>query len=380
MHKDSIDILVDYFLPGHKGGGVVRSVHSFLNQFSQDYSVTVITRDRDLGDDHAYPDVVSNQVNCQGAYNCYYVGPRFKQRFAYCLWLTHHCQGILYINSIFSWYYGILPLLLYKLAWIKPKKVIIAPRGELHDHALAQKSRKKNIFLKIAKLMRLHRYCIFQATTEIEYAAIRRIFPTAMIKVAREIYQEKTVAVTPQHKISGQLSMVWLSRIHPSKNVDTILRILNDMKGQIQLDIYGPVEDDDYWRQCQHLIAKLPENITVNYCGVAPAEKVSDIFASYDVFCFLTLGESFGYVILEALQAGCPVILSDKTPWQDIATCDAGMICSLHDSQCLIQQLTTFLHMDQPQLQYYRDSAIVYARAQLDSGEMIKQYQQLFGI
>jgi glycosyltransferase involved in cell wall biosynthesis len=35
----------------------------------------------------------------------------------------------------------------------------------------------------------------------------------------------------------------------------------------------------------------------------------------YDFFVLPTIGENFGYVFLEALAAGCPLITSDRTPW-----------------------------------------------------------------
>jgi glycosyltransferase involved in cell wall biosynthesis len=37
-----------------------------------------------------------------------------------------------------------------------------------------------------------------------------------------------------------------------------------------------------------------------------------------------TYNENFGYVILEALLAGCPVILSDQPPWRDLEARQVG--------------------------------------------------------
>ena len=51
----------------------------------------------------------------------------------------------------------------------------------------------------------------------------------------------------------------------------------------------------------------------------------------HHIFLFPTLGENYGHVIQEALSAGCPVILSDQTPWQDIKKYRVGHIFELNN-------------------------------------------------
>jgi glycosyltransferase involved in cell wall biosynthesis len=53
----------------------------------------------------------------------------------------------------------------------------------------------------------------------------------------------------------------------------------------------------------------------VQYRGPIAPDEVSNTFARYDLFVFPTQGENFGHVIFEALRAGTPVLLSDRTPW-----------------------------------------------------------------
>jgi glycosyltransferase involved in cell wall biosynthesis len=38
----------------------------------------------------------------------------------------------------------------------------------------------------------------------------------------------------------------------------------------------------------------------------------------YHFFILPTLGENFGHVFIEALAAGCPLIISDRTPWLNL--------------------------------------------------------------
>ncbi|KEF34226.1 hypothetical protein RDMS_08205 [Deinococcus sp. RL] len=67
----------------------------------------------------------------------------------------------------------------------------------------------------------------------------------------------------------------------------------------------------------------------MEYRGVAEHQRVREIFSSYDVFLFPTLGENYGHVIWEALAAGCPVVVSDQTSWQDFKAAGVGDVLPL---------------------------------------------------
>jgi len=94
--------------------------------------------------------------------------------------------------------------------------------------------------------------------------------------------------------------------------------MLKGLNGEVQFHIYGPMEDQSYWARCQKIITTLPGNIEVRYCGSVEHNHVNVVMREHDLFFFPTLGENFGHVILEALCAGCPVLISDQTPWRDL--------------------------------------------------------------
>jgi glycosyltransferase involved in cell wall biosynthesis len=45
---------------------------------------------------------------------------------------------------------------------------------------------------------------------------------------------------------------------------------------------------------------------------------------AYDLFFMPTRGENFGYALVEALIAGCPLLTSDQTPWTDLESKGVG--------------------------------------------------------
>ena len=75
----------------------------------------------------------------------------------------------------------------------------------------------------------------------------------------------------------------------------------------------------------------MPDNISVNYCGVLNYESINRAFLSNDVFLFPTLGENFGHVVFESMSAGCVPIISNKTPWQFPEDCGYIFECNSSD-------------------------------------------------
>ncbi|MDB2636874.1 glycosyltransferase, partial [Alphaproteobacteria bacterium] len=115
----------------------------------------------------------------------------------------------------------------------------------------------------------------------------------------------------------GPLRLIFLSRISPMKNLKFLLEVLTKINTKIEFSIYGPKSDSKYWQECFVLIQRLSSNIKIDIHGEILHKEVLSIFNKYDLFVFPTLGENFGHVIFESLQAGTPVLVSDKTPWLD---------------------------------------------------------------
>ncbi len=57
--------------------------------------------------------------------------------------------------------------------------------------------------------------------------------------------------------------------------------------------------------------------------------------------------ESFGYVIHEALAAGCPVLISDRTPWRDLEARGVGWDVDLNDVSDFTRVLQKCVDMDE---------------------------------
>ena len=81
------------------------------------------------------------------------------------------------------------------------------------------------------------------------------------------------------------------------------------------------------------------------------------MFVKYDVFYFPTKSENFGQVIWESLSSGCPVLISDQTPWNNIENHRVGWVRSLSKMNNFSKVLQGIIDNN---LEYYFDRQNIY--------------------
>ncbi|MGX5805252.1 glycosyltransferase [Bradyrhizobium sp. Arg314] len=325
MSKIRVLCVADFYLPGFKAGGPIRTLANMCEALRSNIEFSIFTRDRDLGSDEPYPGVrVNRWVRSQSGL-IYYADPSKFNAGHVAKAAKLHSFDVLYLNSFFGYRSSISIYLKQRLVWRNGASVCIAPRGEFSAGALSIKSFKKRIYLSCAKLVGLYRDVHWHASTLLEAEDIQRQFPHARGKIHLaadpvSAAGESSMRLKRQRKRAGELGIAFISRISPMKNLTGLLEILSRVDRKIKLSIFGPVEDAAYWRNCQTIIKRLPTHITVEYRGALEPHEVSATFAAHDLFAFPTLGENFGHVIFEALRAGTPVLVSDRTPWRAVST------------------------------------------------------------
>lgn len=319
-------IVTEGFFPGKKYGGPPVSTDNFCS-LMDDCACSIITRDHDLGERTRYEGIVggwNDRGNCKVLYlsDDEYGARSFERA------VREIKPDIIYLQSLFQ------PCVLPCLSLSKKYgiKVLLAPRGELCAGAFRKKY-KKIPYILLLRWMGLLKDVYFQSTSDEETQAIKKYLGAA----ARKISYLTNIPSIPRQdfgypeKKKGEAKLVFLSRIHPKKNLIQAIRCLKNVKGNVTFDIYGPLEDARYWELCQKEIAALPENVKAEYRGLVGHDVVHETFSRYDAFLFPTFSENYGHVIIEALISGCPVIVSDRTPWNDLQQAGAGHVCGLED-------------------------------------------------
>lgn len=326
------------FEPGFKAGGPIKSVAEVLDELDPSISCLLITSDRDLGDTEPFPDLSGTIVN-RGRHQIFYLDRRNPGHWFAALRLTRAATPeVLYLNSFWSPYFTLLPLLASLTGLVRPRRILIAPRGEFSPGALALKQRKKRSFLMVwSRVLRVLRPTL-QASSEGEAAFIRSALPWA----ADSIVIQTSLGPKARHRAAASSDgprFVFVGRIARIKNVKLILEALTQVATPLALDLYGPVEDEAYWQECGDAMHLIPSNITVRYRGELQPSKVQETFAGYDGFLFPTKGENFGHVIAESLSSGCPVMCADTTPWSQLLRDGGGAVLDTFNASTWAAQI-----------------------------------------
>jgi len=332
--RPRVAVLVDYYLPGYKAGGALRTVAHMAAQLADELDFRVVTRDRDMLDAVPYPGLVPGVWTRVERTPVRYLGPGEGGPRAVARAVGEARPDVLYLNSFFSPVFTIAPLLLRRLGRVPRVPLVVAPRGELARGALAHRRAKKMAYLHAARAMGLYRGVLWQASSALEAEEVRDWFGAdARIVVAPDLRQPPVPARPPAAKRAGELRVAFLGRIAVNKNVGGALEMLTGLRGDVRFTIHGPVDNTAYWNACRARIDALPPNVRVEHAGVVTPDAVPGVLASNHLFLFPTLGENFGHVVLEALLAGLPVLTSDRTPWGGLEAAGAGWTLPLEQPE-----------------------------------------------
>jgi glycosyltransferase involved in cell wall biosynthesis len=129
---------------------------------------------------------------------------------------------------------------------------------------------------------------------------------------------------------------------------------------------------------CCRLIKQLPHNIKTQYKGSVLNNEVIQIISNYDLFFLPTHSENYGHVIVEALIAGCPVLISDNTPWRNLRSKKAGWDINLNYLEQFKQALKFHLDLDSEQQASWSMAARSFGLKITQNKEIIEQNRQLF--
>lgn len=354
--KKDILIIMGRYLPGYKDGGPVRSIKNLTDYLGKDYNFKILTCDRDHGDETSYDGIQVNAWNKVGNAEVFYVVPG-----GFSLKLISRLAGsvdIVYVCGCFS-DYSINTMLANRLGKIKVP-VVVAAMGLFSPMEFRLKYKKKKLFTTVFNLTGMFKNIFWSATSEMEIAEIKQQVRAkdSQFFIAEDL--PRMVDDSPINKIKtkGKLEVVWISRIAPKKNLKRAIQILQGVSSDITFTIYGPIHIQEYWDECKTELQKLPPNVSWSHKGNVVSEEVVEVLKKHHVFLFPTLGENYGHVIQEALSAGCPCILSDQTPWQDLENENVGYVIPINNLEQYIYSLEKYADMDQSEW----DSVVIKAQ------------------
>ena len=378
-HLPVILIFVRYFLPGFRSGGPVRSVSNLVRALEGEYDFRIVCLNRDHGENTTYTDVTPSQWTQLGNASIYYSTER-EAGFALTRRLVQEINpDMIYLNSLFDWEFSMKPFLAVGRGNDTP--VLLTPRGELSIGALGLKAWRKKFFLDLVRASRYYAQVHWHASSDSENARICKVFApeTSRLFLASNLpeIQQDRLPRTGEKK-PNVLKIVLAARISPMKNTLTAIKIAAQLKGEVELDLWGPLENNEYWARCQQQMLLCPSNVKVRHRGEVEHEKLASLLKCYDVMLLPTLGENFGHSIIEALDAGLPVVISDRTPWRNLGLAGVGADIPLEDEAAFILTLGQYQAMDENEMSAARRACRHYVSEWRNLHTNLDDYKKMF--
>lgn len=115
---------------------------------------------------------------------------------------------------------------------------------------------------------------------------------------------------------------LFVGRLVVYKGLEIFEKIYHHFEDRLDSDVAFVITGEGPIRA--KLEAQMPKAI---FTGYLQGKKLSEVYASADIFLFPSSTETFGQVIQEGIASGLPVIVSDRGGCQEIATnSNAGLI------------------------------------------------------
>lgn len=377
--RKRILLMCDWFDPAYKAGGPIRSAVNFVHHMNDEYDLLVYTGNTDLDQTDILKGIESNRWTDYAKNVSVFYADKTQQGFGAIRRMIQTVHpDFVYLNSVFSTSFTIYPLTLKFRRLTGSAKIILSPRGMLRPSALKFKATKKRIFLRTLNFFRISQKIRFIATDQSEAIDIKQAFGNCDIQVASNFGATIIPFQTPISKSSGTLSIMFIGRVHPIKNLDFLLRVLQTVKGKLKLTIVGVLEDSSYWDACKEIIALFPKDIVVDFKADLPHYELGNLIANHHIFALPTQGENYGHAIFEALSHGKPVVISDQTPWRNLESIKAGWDLPLNDPDNFRNALQTTVDWDQQEYNEWSMAARKKAEKEANHAELKKTYKKIF--
>lgn len=376
MNKLRILIFIDWYKPGFKAGGPIRSISNMVSQLSSEFDFYIVTRNTDYLETTPYSSTKSDEWNKVDNAKVYYLSKELQTKSKVKDLINEVKPHTIYCNSLYSVYYTLFPIWFAKKQNIKS---VLAVRGMLSKGSLSVKSFKKKIFLKLIIGFGLFNKTLFHATNKSEKEDIlNNIGGNTKVVVAQNLPENKSNLFIRKPKSTNNIKMVFVGRIAPEKNLQYGIDLLKYCKNNIELDVFGPIYSKEYYQQCLNSINLLPSNIVVKYKGVLNPDMLDKTLEEYHILYLPSTGENYGHSIIEGMINSCIPVISNKTPWQNLEEKMIGFDIDLNKPKIFSESIDKLAEMNNEMILEYAKNAFLYAESIINNPKLKEDYNKLF--
>jgi poly(glycerol-phosphate) alpha-glucosyltransferase len=212
---------------------------------------------------------------------------------------------------------------------------IVAPQGSLEPWALAAGSWQRRIYARHVERPLLNRATRLQALTEAEAAQFQSFglrAPVAVIPNAVQpdwLQTERGNLAADLGLPQGTKTLLFLSRLHPKKGLDILLRAFADFareREDVVLIVAGSDAGSGYGDVIRAMAAELRLGERCLFLGEVRGENKKKVFAGADAFALTSYSEGLPIAVIEAMASGVPVIITPGCNISEVAVAGAGLV------------------------------------------------------
>lgn len=191
---------------------------------------------------------------------------------------------------------------------------VLSPRGTLDPWAMQYRNWKKRIALALYQRRDLESVNCFHAASPLEANNIKAFGLTQSVAVIPNgVDIPKKTAYFSE---SGVRIALFMGRIHPIKNLPTLLRAWACVKPSgWRLRLVGSNEVG-HKEELEQLARVLGIEDTLEILDPVYKEEKESIIRDAQLLILVSKSENFGLTVVEALAFGVPAITSTETPWR----------------------------------------------------------------
>ena len=333
--------VVPSYLPAIRYGGPILSVHGLCKGLvRRGHEVHVFTTNVDGPRDSAVP--LGVPVDLDGVKVWYFEVDSLRRLFwapamknALRDWLPTF--DVLHTHSVFLWPTWAAA----RAARAHQVPYVLSPRGMLVRELINRKSSvAKNVWLTMVERRNLDGSALVQFTSRREADDARalnlpvhesRIIPNGVELASFDKQGRAAVAVRPN---GGRRPFIlFIGRINWKKGLDRLIRALASVPG-CRLVVAG--NDEEHYQPVLQIVAQQAGTADrITFLGSVDGDEKADLLSRALLLVLPSYSENFGNVVLEAMAAGCPVVVTPRVGAADIVRESGGGVVLDGDQECL---------------------------------------------
>jgi glycosyltransferase involved in cell wall biosynthesis len=267
---------------------------------------------------------------------------------------------------------------------------VVAIHGMLDDWSMSQKGLKKRLYLALGGRRLLQEAAAVHCTAEAERDQSSKWYPRGRPVVVPLIFDVSEYEELPGPEVArrefasafgdpGQAVLLFLSRLHPKKRPELLIEAAGQLRDEgvaLKLLVVGSGEPG-YERGLRRLVGRLGLDGQVEFLGFVSGRNKVSLYQSADLLVLPTSQENWGFVLIESLACGTPVVTTRGVDiWPELQSSGGAMI--VDPTPSAIAAAVAGLIQDEERRRAMQRRGRAWVLKELNVDRVVARYEELY--